>query len=620
MNPVYRQLLQKSFELHQRGQLREAIRSYDQLLAVAPDTFDALHLKGLATYQIGNPAEAIPLLTKAIRLKSASPPAYNNRGLAYHACGKLELALRDFNKAVELKPDFAEAYCNRATVLRAMGRLEEAEAACLKAIKLNARIAEFHNSLGVILRDKAEWQRARESFATAIALKPNYLEAFNNQGNLLKELRRLDDALACFDGALRLNPSHPQTHNNRATVLQELNRFEEAISSYETAIRLKPDFAFAWVGLADIDSRFGRFKDAEEKYAKARLLDPKAVSPICGIAEVKKFSAEDPVVHQLRELLSDKSLLPEDRARLHHAYGKICNDLGRFDDAIENFRMGKELLKPAFDRVQHRESYAAAKRLFTREFFAERAGFGLSDERPVFIVGMPRSGTTLVEQILASHRLVKGLGELPHLSRLAAGIGKGQRDAQQFVETVRSLTPDDITAMGEIYLQAYGDVDPGFTRVIDKMPHNFQWLGLVALIFPKARIIHCRRNALDTCVSIYMQGYIHQHSYAKDLQTLGECYRDYEDLMGHWRDVLPIQIHDCAYEEVISNLEGSARSLVSFLGLEWDPDCLNYHNQEEQVSTASRWQVRQPLYATSVERWRRYEKHLAPLRIALSDA
>lgn len=617
MKPAYRDLLQKSLELHQRGQLREAIKGYDQVLLMSPDSFDALHLKGLATYQSGHANEAIPLLTKAITLRSGIPAAFNSRGLALQAAGRLDMALRDFGKAIELKPDFAEAHCNKANALREMGRLEDAQSACAEAIRLNPGMAEIYNSLGVILKDGKNWQAAQENFIRAIKLKPGYLEALNNLGNVFKELRRFDEALACFDRALSLNRAHAQTHSNRGTALQELERFEEAVESYQKAISLKPDHALAWVGLADIESRFGKFTDAQAKYEKARLLDPHAVSALCGLAEVKRFNGAEPLVGEIEKLLSGRPMLDEDRSRLLHAYGKICNDLGRYDDAIGHFMAGKQLLKSTFSMAQQTERHAAIKHLFTREFFADREGFGLQDERPVFIVGMPRSGTTLVEQILASHHLAGGLGELPHLARIASRLGWEQTGPEVFVNSIRNLTPENIHRMGEAYAQAYAKADPSHIRLIDKMPHNFQWLGLVALMFPKARIIHCRRDALDTCVSLYMQAYINQHGYAKELEVLGAYYREYEALMDHWRAVLPIPIHDCRYEQVIAEFEPTARDLVAFLGLPWDPNCLNYHAQAGQVSTASRWQVRQPLYASSVGRWRRYERHLGPLKQAL---
>jgi tetratricopeptide (TPR) repeat protein len=617
MNPANRQLLQKSLELHQKGQLRDAIKGYDQVLLMSPDSFDALHLKGLATYQTGNATEAIPILSRAIKLRSGIPAAYNSRGLALQACGKVEMALKDFGKAIELKPDFAEAHCNKANALREMGRLADAQSACVEALRHNPGMAEIYNSLGVILKEGRDWQAAQENFTRAIKLKPNYLEALNNLGNVFKELRRFDEALACFDRALTLNRTHAQTYSNRGTALQELERFEEAVESYQKAINLKPDHAFAWVGLADIESRFGKFAAAQEKYEKARVLDPHAVAPLCGLAEVRAFSGPEPLIQEIEERLSGRSMLDEDRSRLHHAYGKICNDLGRYDDAMAHFRAGKQLLKSSFSMAQHKERYAAMKRLFTREFFTERQGLGVQDERPVFIVGMPRSGTTLVEQILASHHLAEGLGELPYLARIASRLGWVQPDPQAFVQSVRTLGPDDVNRMGESYRQAYSKADPSHIRLIDKMPHNFQWLGLVALMFPKARIIHCRRTPLDTCVSLYMQGYINQHGYAKELETLGTYYREYDALMDHWRAVLPIPILDCRYEQVISDFEAKARELVAFLGLPWDPNCLNYHTQAGHVSTASRWQVRQPLYGSSVGRWRRYDRDLGPLKHAL---
>ena len=617
MLTISRQFLQKAAVFHQQGQLAACVKQCDLVLAVDPKNFDALHLKGLALYQLGALGKSLQLLTKAIRQNTNSALSYNNRGLVYQRAGRKNEALSDFGRAISLNGSLAEAHCNKGNVLREMMRLGDAADACLTAISLNPAVAEFHNSLGVVRKGQSSLKSALDCFEKALALRPHYVDALINKANVLKELERLDEALAIYERAIALRPDHAEAHSNRGHALREWGRLDEAFASYERAVSLKPDHVRAWLGLAKIDLELGRFKEAEESYEKVIELAPDLSEPLYGMAWVKKFAADDPLISTLEERLSDSRLSDEDRTWLHPAYAKICNDLGRYDDAIAHYSLGKSLLKSKFSIDQHCAAHSALKRFFTPQFFTDRKNFGLPDERPVFIVGMPRSGTTLTEQILASHNLVEGLGELLEMSKIADQIGGGLRHPDEFTAGIAKLQADDIAKMAERYREAYIISDARSIRLVDKMPHNFQLLGLIALMFPNARVVHCRRNPLDTCLSIYLQRYIENHDYANDFTTLGKYYRDYEALMMHWREVIPIPIYDCVYEELIGAFEKSAEAMVSFLGLEWDPNCLNYYQQDRPVRTASLWQVRQPLYDTSLERWRHYEKHLGPLKDAL---
>jgi tetratricopeptide (TPR) repeat protein len=361
----------------------------------------------------------------------------------------------------------------------------------------------------------------------------------------------------------------------------------------------------------------GRFTQAQENYEAVLRLSPGAVGALCGMAELKKFKAGDPLFAQIEARLAANGLGADDAALLHHAYAKMCNDAGRYDDAFHHFATSKSLHPPTFDIERHCAAYSAMKELFSETFFEERRGWGLTDERPVFIVGMPRSGTTLTEQILASHPLAEGLGELPDLPVLIAERCGPLEDTARFIDAVSSLTREDVEKMAERYRMAYASANPGSLRLVDKRPHNYEWLGLIALMFPKAHIIHCRRDALDTCVSIYMQDFAGNHGYNRHLTTLGRYYHSYVMLMEHWSRVMPLGLHEFVYEAAVADFEPSVRALLDFVGLEWDDRCLDYHQQDRRVSTPSRWQVRQPLYGSSVGRWRNYEKHLGPLRVGL---
>ncbi len=294
---------------------------------------------------------------------------------------------------------------------------------------------------------------------------------------------------------------------------------------------------------------------------------------------------------------------------------KLHDEGGDYDEAFHCFRAGNDLRK-AGHRYQPEEESLFVDRLmasFNKELFGEKERIGNRSERPVFIVGMPRSGTTLVEQILASHPQVHGHGELEEMAELVRGLSERLGSRQPYPECVKTL--DEITAgsLAEAHLAQLERHGCGVVRSIDKMPHNFLHLGLIALLFPRARLIHCLRDPLDTCLSCYFQDFGSRHRFSCDLEQLGRCYRNYQRLMAHWHATLPRPILDVPYEGLVHDQELWCRKLIDFLGLPWDERCLTYYKTERPVLTSSAWQVRQPIYTSSVGRWRHYAKHLGPL-------
>jgi tetratricopeptide (TPR) repeat protein len=428
------------------------------------------------------------------------------------------------------------------------------------------------------------------------------------------------EALKKKDRAISLKPDLVDAHTNRGMVLTEMGRPSDAARSFETSLALKPGNVDARLGLAKLAAEEGRFGEAETLFAAVLRDAPGNVGSLHGLAGVRKFQADDPLFGAIAERLRDGTLTPEQREQLHHGYAKICNDAGRYDEAMAHFALSKACRPSRFDLARHRAAFATLQELFTPAFFAARQGFGSDDQRPVFVVGMPRSGTTLTEQIISAHPAVQGFGERQDLPQLSKTLAGGLRKPQDFVEAIGALDAAAAAGLAQRYGEAWRGTDPALLRLVDKRPHNYELLGLIALMFPRAHIIHCRRNAMDNCLSMYMQDFNVNHGYNRDLVTLGQYYRTYEELMAHWREVLPLPIHDCVYEDTVEDLEGSARGLIAFLGLDWDPTCLDYHRQERQVRTPSQWQVRQPVYRSSVEAWRRYEQQLGPLKAALDTA
>ena len=338
-----------------------------------------------------------------------------------------------------------------------------------------------------------------------------------------------------------------------------------------------------------------------------------------GFAIARKFEDGDPEIATIEQILRDPNLRSDQRAPLHHALGKIYNDIGRYEDALDHFIQGKKYKGMKFHMELHKRTYANLRRIFTKTFFAARPGFGNGEARPVFIVGMPRTGTTLTEQILASHPKIHGLGELPDMRKIGQTLNYGQPEPGAFSDAVEAMPAKDARGLADRYLRVMARMPEGTVLGTDKSPHNFELLGVIALLFPNAHIIHCRRDPMDTCVSCFMQNFNESHGYNSDLSIIGAYYREYAWLMDHWRAVLPLKMFELDYEKMVADQEGMSRKLIDFLGLEWDDACLEFFNTERTVATPSRWQVRQPIYTTSVKRWKRYGAYLDPLKEALRD-
>ena len=633
------------------GQTAQARALLAQVLAIDGRNFDALQLSGLCALQAGDNTAARQFLDRALALRQDVASVFNHRGVALRRLGESERALADFSRSAALEPRAADPHYNRGNALRELGRLREALEAyrlaarlapdradilnnlggCLKELNIHAealacydkllalapRSAEIHANRGVVLHALGRFEEALASQDRALAIDQQFAEAWCKRAAALTALSRYGDALESASKAIALEPGNAAAYATRGAALVEMGRGGEAAESFEQSLALKPDIVEARLGLARLASEQGRFSEAEALFEAVRRDEPGNVGSLHGLSGVRKYASGDPLFQAFADRLREGGLSADERELLHHGYAKICNDAGRLDDAMAHFALSKQCCASRFDLDRHRAAFAGIKQLFTASLFAERQGFGSADERPVFVVGMPRSGTTLTEQILSAHGRVQGLGELQDMAQISKLLGGGLGEISQFTAALSKLDAAGSRDLAARYCEAYRGAEAGMLRLVDKRPHNYELLGLIALLFPNARIIHCRRNAMDTCLSMYMQNFNVSHGYNRDLATLGHYYRAYEDLMVHWAEVLPLPIFDCTYEATVNDLETSARGLIDFIGLDWDPACLDYHRQGSQVRTPSQWQVRQPVYRSSVEAWRRYESHLRPLKNVL---
>jgi len=505
--------------------------------------------------------------------------------------------------------------------LQAMGRLLEAEARYQAVLQRNPRNADANNAMGTlaIAADKPDF--AIGFFEKAVAAKPSDFRYLNNLGNVFNNTGRTEEGLPYLEKALKLRPSSYELLYNIGRAYQKMGLATRGIAFLERAVAARPENHEAVFALAEALSTLGSNDEAEKRYRQALALGAPAEGVLMGIASGRRQTTDSNVLGEI-DLQFAKPVTGDEQAKarnmLHFAAAKTLMDLRQPEPAWDHL-VAANAASTSFDLPKYVAEQDALIALFSPAFMASRRGFGSPSKRPVFIVGMPRSGTSLTEQILSSHPDVYGAGELSYMHTIANRLFYSLSVREIFPDQVRALSPQKAQALAEAYLSKIGYFSETSARITDKMPHNFHLVGLIALLFPEARIVFCRRDPLDNCFSIYSNALNEFHNYGADLATLGAYYRQHIRLMEHWKALLPAQVLEVRYEELVDNLEAVARRVVGFIGLDWDPACLQFFETERTVATISKWQVRQPIYKTSVARWKQYDRHLGPLKQGLGD-
>ena len=558
----------------------------------------------LEHYQAGRLEEAEALATLLTQQFPKHPFGWKALGLVFNQTGRLNESLLPMQESADLSPHDSEAHNNLGNTLKKLGRLDDAEASFREAIALKPDYAEAHVNLGGTLQELGRSDDAEASFRKAIALKPDLAEAHYNLGNTLQELARLDDAEASFRKAIDLKPDLAEAHVNLGNTLSGLGSLDDAEGSYRRAIALKPDYAEAHNNLGNMLKKLGRLDDAEASFRKAVALKPDFAEAHSNLANMKKFSSEDEQCLQMQALYRDPATSEKNRCQICFALAKAYEDLRELARAFQLYAEGNALRKKelGYDKAQYERSFEKLKAI-APSIIANRLGSkNLSSEpKPIFIVGMPRSGTTLVEQIISSHPLVTGAGELNFVHQFGGSIAVGQ-------------TPVELEALStfrEEYLNALKQRSEGNASVTDKMPQNFHFLGLIARALPEAKIIHVKRDPAAVCWANYTQYFVKDSfRYCYSLDDILHYHELYQDLMEYWHQTLPDRIYDLDYEALTENQEEETRKLISHLGLEWDDACLSPQDNTRGVTTASAVQVRQKVYQGSSEKWKRYQPFL----------
>lgn len=643
---------------YQAGKMPLAVTLIERALTVNPNVH-IFHANIAEMYRrLGQPKKAVDHGRRAIALKPDAADAHNNLGIAYFDLEDYETAIRCYDQAIALRPRFAEAISNRANALRQSKRFQEAESEYRRALAINPSYAEAHNNLGSVLRDMERHADAEVAYRRAVELKPQYVEALNNLILAQKDLNKFDEAIATAQRVLKLDaqnadtfsylgavyvdqkkpepalealrkslaikPDKPEAHNMLGRAYFEANEAKKAVEAYNRAIALKPDFADPYNNLGNVLRELGRFDEALKAFDAAIALRPETIGVYTNLSDAKRFrDNNDEHLRAIEDFLAKYDTLSEqNQMHVGFAAAKAYDDLKRYDEGFPLLIRANALKRKtiAYDEEAASKLFERVRTTFTADLVRAKMGGGFATQTPIFVLGMPRSGTTLVEQILASHPSVQGAGELKDLSETVNSVRSNNGQQAAYPEFVPVLLPGELAKIGEVYAAKLAQHAPGAQRITDKMPSNFYFLGLIHLALPGAKIIHTRRNPVDTCVSCFSKLFAGEQNQTYDLGELGRYYRAYHELMAHWREVLPAGAFlDVQYEDVVGDIETQARRLLDYCGLEWTPQVLDFHRTDRPVKTASARQVRQPIYGSSVARWRNYEKFLGPLLAELGD-
>ena len=623
-----------------------------QALNQFPRDANLLSLLGAALIKQERADEAQHTLTRAVKLFPEFSRAHEGLAEALIMQGKLAAAAESLQRAGELEPGNAGVRLKLGRVLEALGRDSEADRYLEESIRLtphreallqglnlqrmgNRREAEriYRDVLvkdpdnvdalrllaGIAMRAR-QWGDAEVLLVKALGIAPDFYQGWMDLGHARQEQDRTDEALDAFRRAQRLEPGLPNGFAAAGTTAAMGGRHDEAIELFGEAIAIDPTHGGALSGLGHVLKTVGRQDDAIRSYRDCIGHNPDHGEAWWSLANLKTFRFDDADIEAMEAQVADPELGDEPRANFQFALGKAFEDRGNYARAFHYYEAGNDNRRQRenYDPVETMDTHDEFMRTFSRELFAKHAGAGCADESPIFIVGLPRSGSTLIEQILASHPAVEGTHELPDLPRVARSIGLQRDDRKKYPAVVAELAGDEIRRLGEDYVRrTERHREQGAPRFTDKLPNNFVNAGFAKLILPNCRVINARRHPLDSCLGSYKQLFARGQPFTYDLFELGEFYLQYERIMAHWHEVIPGQVLDVQYEDTVTDFEGQVRRILEFCGLPWDDACLRFYDNRRAVKTASSEQVRQPIYASALHRWRNYEAQLGPLIEAL---
>ena len=636
------------FRLIRGGQMEQAEQLCRQFTESEPDNINMLGILGAILLKQNKIDDAESYLQRTIKLAPSFAKPHEDLGMLYLSQNQAERATEFFEKSVQLDPTQASAFFGLANALLKTGRKEDAESAHRKYLELSPSGKALLEASR--LRDNGQAERAEEICQTILEQEPENIEAlrmlsriavdderyvvaeallrkivglspdrsasYEDLGRLLADSGRVPEAVEILGKAVELEPSNASHHLLLADALSMLGRNADAVESYERCLALEPEQPSALLGLGHNLRIRGRRDDAVSMYRKCAALRPESGTAYWSLASLKDHRFSDVEMAEMRSRIDSGDLDPESEVNFRFAVARAYESEEDFERAWQEYQRGNELKRSLvkYDPVENEANLDKVMKVFTRDLVGREIKPEPLSAAPIFILGMPRSGSTLIEQILASHSQVEGAGELPRITMLSVALGTFRSDGLQYPEVLNELTDEQLSALGKSYIYQTGphrhENKPCFT---DKMPANFSHVGFIHLILPNAKIIDARRDAVDTCIGNYRQLFALGKNHSYDLQEMGEYYLQYARVMEHWDEVLPGRVLRVQYEDVVSDLEAQVRRILDYCELPWEDDCLKYFESDRDVNTASAEQVRQPIYKDAVGYWKNYESRLGDL-------
>jgi len=636
------------------GALKEAKLNYKKAIKLKPNHSFAHARLGMLFHSQKIYSKAEQSYRCSLKLDNQQPAIHYNLGVVYQELGKLDEAEAEYRLAIQGRPDYVKALANLGYILRQHGKLDESLEYYQQALQLEPGIAELHYNFALTLIQLGDAENAEKHQRQAIQINPEYSDGwfglaavhyFNgntsqachdyqkalelNPGNIdalcgyaaaLSELGKHENALQQIEHALKLEPGNHDTLIQQAVIYGALGEAEKALQCCDIVFKESPDNEQAASVAANMYEIQGDVQRAFTYIEPFLNKDTSSISVgLCYSAIAEKIDRTEDATRYLQNMLQQKNINAADISKIHFALGRTYDKAGEYDKAFYHYKNGNDLVRPQFNITYFRDELEREMQAFSKGFTTDMPASLEQSSRPIFIVGMPRSGTSLVEQIIASHSTVFGAGELMQITRLSESLPNRLGSNLKYPECLSVTNEKTMTQLSHAYLDYLSELNANAEHVTDKLPGNYMNLGLIQQLFPNSKIIHCKRNPLDTCLSCYFQNFSRNIPWSYNLRDLGLVHNEYIRLMEHWNEVLEIPVLDVNYETLTTNQEETTRKILEFLKLEWEDQCLEFHKNKRLVWTASYNQVRNAMYNKSVERWKNYEKHLGPLIEAVSN-
>ena len=600
--------------LIRQGRSGSAVKRLKHILRSFPDFPPAVEELGNALLAQNKPDQAIDAFQQALKINPENAAVMIKLGKIYSKLGRKDEANEMYQSALALEPT-KERVATAAQAF-ARGQTEEAEKICRQVLREHPNEVDAMRLLASIANKLEQRDDAIILLERAVELKPKFAGAWADLAETYTESEKFGEALDAVQRVIKLQPNMPFGHMIRGSILGKKDDHEGAINAFKEALEIEPEHIGSNMGLGNTLKTIGRYDEAVKSYKKCIEAQPLFSEAYWSLANLKTYSFDDDEIKNMEKHVQSQDLTPASKAFFHIAIANAKEKQMKYGEAWYHFHTGNELRRTSeiYDSVTTQVTHDALIETFDEEFVNSTKGSGCQSDAPIFILGLPRSGSTLIEQILASHSRVEGTRELPDISLLGRRLTKSKPPGIKYPDAVKHMTDEEKTEYGESYLETSKRYRTDKPRFIDKMPNNFAHIGFIKTILPNAKIINAKRHPLDSCVSSFKQLFYKGQSWSYDLFEIGEYYLEYERMMDHWHSLYPGEIYDIQYENIVNNQEDESRALIEYCGLDWEDSCLKFYENKRSVNTASSEQVRQPIYKGAMYAWKNYESEIGALK------